>query len=186
MSWTAGVALDLVSGHWARLDWTLGGSQTSGGATWLSDLQCWEIRKANATADGFLQPETGTVAPAASPGHSGSPTGKGGEDPIALQDQGSGRGLGAPWAVFFPQQLHAGWWASVETGFVIKGAKGIKQSCQKAAVCPFWELCRQDQQIQLGFESGVWFVFFFWFFFWHCWYYCTSRHIPARKRGKIS
>lgn len=88
MSWTAGVALNWESRHWARLDWILGRPQTSGGATCLSDVRCWELRKANATADGFLQPCTGTVAPAASPGYPGSPTGKAGQyqDPTALQD----------------------------------------------------------------------------------------------------
>lgn len=85
LSWTAGMALDWMNRHGARLGWTLGGSQPPGGASWLSNLRCWELGRFNTTADGCLQPGTRTVASAASPGYPDSPAGKAGwhQDPAA-------------------------------------------------------------------------------------------------------
>lgn len=162
LSCTAGMALDWMSRHGARLDWTLAGSQPPGGATWLSNLQCWHLGRFNTTADGCLQPATRTVAPAASPGYPDSPSGKAGwqQDPAAPQDAGVWRGLGAPWAC--RTVLTIGWVLGVHRNRLCatQGDKCGEQSCQEIkvgragrGVCPLWELCRQEQGIG---AYGLW------------------------------
>lgn len=101
------------------------GSQPPEGTTHLSHLQCWQPGTFNTTSDGCLQPASGTVAPAAAPGHPDNPTGKAGghQDPA-----------GEVWGTWGCRAtLPFSWvlgWVSTEAGFV----KGGEQSSQEVKV----------------------------------------------------
>lgn len=141
--------------EWAWLGGTLAGSHPPEGATHLSHLQCWEPGTFNTSSDGCLQPASGTVPSAASPGRADNPPGKTGghQDPAAPQDSGACWALGA-----LGLQSHAALQLGVGLGVhtcrvcAEQRDKGGEQSSQeikawsRAArrVCPLWDFCRQD------------------------------------------